>query len=114
MTKHLQWEICSNTQISAVQSDSARYTLIVRQQPQSARACGFGERDRRVIDPPPILVLEVDNPVGSETYAVHCVLWNPALDEDDSTMPVSTERKQQSTWLPFKTFPSESQREIDY
>ena len=82
-------------------TDSARYTLTVRQQPQSARACGFGERDRRVIDPPPILVLDVHKPVGTETYAVHCVLWNPALDEDDSTMPVSTERKQQSMYKIF-------------
>lgn len=29
----------------------------MRQQPAAARACGFGERDRRVIDPPPIIQL---------------------------------------------------------
>ena len=32
--------------------------LNIRQQPSAARACGYGERDRRVIDPPPILELE--------------------------------------------------------
>ena len=36
-----------------------RYTLRIRQQPIAARACGFGERDRRVIDPPPIVQLSL-------------------------------------------------------
>ncbi|KFY19523.1 hypothetical protein V491_04387, partial [Pseudogymnoascus sp. VKM F-3775] len=35
------------------------YTLHMRQQPLAARACGFGERDRRVVDPPPILELRI-------------------------------------------------------
>ena len=34
----------------------------MRQQPIAARACGFGERDRRVIDPPPIIQLTVTDP----------------------------------------------------
>ena len=29
------------------------------QQPKAARACGLGERDRRVVDPPPILQLKI-------------------------------------------------------
>ncbi|KAL9120910.1 MAG: hypothetical protein Q9187_002537 [Circinaria calcarea] len=37
----------------------SRYKLTIRQQPIAARACGFGERDRRVIDPPPILQLSL-------------------------------------------------------
>lgn len=37
----------------------SRYRLTIRQQPIAARACGFGERDRRVIDPPPILQLSL-------------------------------------------------------
>jgi len=36
-----------------------RYILGIRQQPIAARACGFGERDRRVIDPPPIVQLSL-------------------------------------------------------
>ncbi|KAL9099375.1 MAG: hypothetical protein Q9163_005114, partial [Psora crenata] len=36
-----------------------RYILTIRQQPIAARACGFGERDRRVIDPPPIIQLSL-------------------------------------------------------
>lgn len=35
--------------------------LVILQQPKAARACGLGERDRRVIDPPPILRLSLDN-----------------------------------------------------
>lgn len=62
-----------------------KYVLKVRQQPIAARACGFGERDRRVIDPPPIIQLEVrdqkDNPVDLDELryslnVLHCTLWN--------------------------------------
>ena len=35
--------------------------LAIRQQPIAARACGFGERDRRAIDPPPIIQLSLKN-----------------------------------------------------
>ena len=35
----------------------SRYRLTICQQPSAARACGHGERDRRVVDPPPILQL---------------------------------------------------------
>jgi hypothetical protein len=35
------------------------YKLEVCQQPLHARMCGFGEKDRRPIDPPPIVQLFV-------------------------------------------------------
>jgi Velvet factor len=62
-----------------------QYILRVRQQPIAARACGFGERDRRVIDPPPIIQLEVRDPKTGHVdldelryslNVVHCTLWN--------------------------------------
>jgi len=61
-----------------------RYRIQVRQQPVAARACGFGERDRRVIDPPPIVQLLVNDsngrPDSSELRypfnVVHCTLWS--------------------------------------
>ncbi|KAF1808613.1 hypothetical protein P152DRAFT_214840 [Eremomyces bilateralis CBS 781.70] len=62
-----------------------KYELRVRQQPVAARACGFGERDRRVIDPPPIVQLHVtDTQTGSDNLdelryslnVVHCTLYN--------------------------------------
>lgn len=36
-------------------SSSSRYHLHIRQQPIAARACGAGDRDRRPVDPPPIV-----------------------------------------------------------
>ncbi|PWY87163.1 velvet factor protein [Aspergillus sclerotioniger CBS 115572] len=38
-------------------STASRYHLLVRQQPIAARACGAGDRDRRPVDPPPIIQL---------------------------------------------------------
>ncbi|KUJ19052.1 uncharacterized protein LY89DRAFT_667059 [Mollisia scopiformis] len=81
------------------------YRLRMRQQPIAARACGFGERDRRVIDPPPILQMDVGDPNSSpeeiralirQPYSVvHCVLWDPATNQDDTAMPGTTEKRQQ-------------------
>lgn len=77
----------------------------MRQQPLAARACGFGERDRRVIDPPPILQMDVDAPNATpeeqkallrQPYAVvHCTLWDPVNDRDDTAMPGTTDKRQQ-------------------
>lgn len=41
---------------------NVKYRLNIRQQPVAARSCGFGERDRRVIDPPPIVELLIEGP----------------------------------------------------
>lgn len=81
---------------SVLQRPPPIYTLTIRQQPQSARACGYGERDRRVVDPPPILVLDIVNPTGRpETYVVMSILWSAETNTDASSMPESSERKQQ-------------------
>jgi hypothetical protein len=71
----------------------------------AARACGFGERDRRVIDPPPILQLTIHDPTATAEEisarlripysVVHCTLWNPETDSDDTAMPGSSDRRQQ-------------------
>lgn len=81
------------------------YSIRMRQQPIAARACGFGERDRRVIDPPPILQMDVTDPNASpeelaalirQPYAVvHCTLWDPVNDCDDTAMPITTDKRQQ-------------------
>ncbi|KAG0358067.1 hypothetical protein BG005_002768 [Podila minutissima] len=42
------------------------FTLTVVQSPARARMCGFGDRDRRPMDPPPILKLSVTNRDGTE------------------------------------------------
>jgi hypothetical protein len=42
------------------------YKLTVVQQPLHARMCGFGEKDRRPVDPPPIVKLNVFDATGQE------------------------------------------------
>ncbi|KAF9774249.1 hypothetical protein IL306_007786 [Fusarium sp. DS 682] len=44
------------------QNHGVQYRLLIRQQPEAARQCGFGERDRRTVDPPPIVQLLVEGP----------------------------------------------------
>ncbi|KAH7408696.1 velvet factor-domain-containing protein [Phaeosphaeria sp. MPI-PUGE-AT-0046c] len=77
------------------------YELRVRQQPIAARACGFGERDRRVIDPPPIIQLLVTNPKTGQAEqeelryslnVVHCTLWN-AEGTNEETALIQPDRR---------------------
>ncbi|KAI9376558.1 velvet factor-domain-containing protein [Aspergillus egyptiacus] len=57
---------------------TSRYRLSIRQQPIAARACGAGDRDRRSVDPPPILqMLLTDFDPGSETD--RAILQDPRL-----------------------------------
>lgn len=81
----------------------------MRQQPIAARACGFGERDRRVIDPPPILELKIEDPSATPEelnarlrypyYVVYCSLWNADHDEDNTAMDDAGERRNQQRRL---------------
>ncbi|KAL9600316.1 MAG: hypothetical protein Q9219_003266 [cf. Caloplaca sp. 3 TL-2023] len=74
---------------------AARYNLTIRQQPIAARACGMGERDRRVIDPPPIIQLTLKNfdprsvadvdALRNPHNAIHCTL----LDQSGSDITQS-------------------------
>ncbi|KAG0234973.1 velvet factor-domain-containing protein [Mortierella sp. GBAus27b] len=43
-------------------ASSSKYVLILRQQPQRAKVCGMKERDRRPIDPPPIVQIKLAEP----------------------------------------------------
>ncbi|KAF2766602.1 hypothetical protein EJ03DRAFT_262092, partial [Teratosphaeria nubilosa] len=66
--------------------------LSIRQQPAAARACGFGERDRRVIDPPPILELKITDRDGRPDkdwdgmLAIACTLLGQS-GEDETEVP---------------------------
>lgn len=76
---------------------TSKYSIHVRQQPYAARSCGFGERDRRVIDPPPIVQLTIDDPDQSQDEVsrkirhpfsvVHCSIWDESGGKDMSSMP---------------------------
>lgn len=77
--------------------DTMEFHLEVRQQPRAARACGFGDRDRRVIDPPPIVQLRIDGPGLSDdekraylrysSYVMQCSIWDESGNRDASYMP---------------------------
>lgn len=66
-------------------SIQSRYHLHIRQQPIAARACGAGDRDRRPVDPPPIVqILLTDfNPSSEDDrdilrdprFTVGCLLF---------------------------------------
>ncbi|KAG1279658.1 hypothetical protein G6F66_011799 [Rhizopus arrhizus] len=66
------------------------YELVVCQQPLHARMCGFGEKDRRPIDPPPIVQLIVkqnDTPVDIQSlqipfFVLHVTLWSDDRTEE--------------------------------
>ncbi|KAI8990139.1 velvet factor-domain-containing protein [Pilobolus umbonatus] len=68
------------------------YELVVCQQPLHARMCGFGEKDRRPIDPPPIVQLIVkqlgqDTPIDIELlqipfFVLHVTLWSEDKKEE--------------------------------
>ncbi|KAF0490135.1 nuclear divisionprotein rft1 [Gigaspora margarita] len=76
------------------EEDKRTYKLIVCQQPLRARMCGFGEKDRRPIDPPPIVQLVVNDENGnldSSTslsmlqnpfFVLHVTLWSEDCKEE--------------------------------
>lgn len=73
-----------------VEENQRNYQIAVRQQPSIARSCGFGERDRRVNDPPPIVQLEIDHDAGPHRLhfsLVHCSIWDERGVKDVSSMP---------------------------
>ncbi|KAI0013504.1 hypothetical protein F4779DRAFT_640885 [Xylariaceae sp. FL0662B] len=69
-----------------------KYRLEVVQQPMRARMCGFGDKDRRPITPPPCIRLvvmdkstgkEVDcNEVEHQHYVLHVDLWSEDGDKE--------------------------------
>ncbi|KAJ1778676.1 hypothetical protein GGF47_002162 [Coemansia sp. RSA 2524] len=70
-----------------------KYELEMAQHPIRARMCGFGEKDRRPLDPPPVVRLRVRDDSGeflqSEDvevwkFVVSATLWAPHSDNDRS------------------------------
>ncbi|KAJ9665817.1 hypothetical protein H2201_004125 [Coniosporium apollinis] len=85
----------ASQQVQSRDSGELRYELRVRQQPIAARACGFGERDRRVIDPPPIVQLIATDPrtgrpdndeMRYSLNVVHCTLWNADATQEETAL----------------------------
>lgn len=64
-----------------------RFSLRIRQQPQHARSCGFADKDRRSIDPPPVVELLITGDGLSEEdieiykrhhYIMSCSILDPS------------------------------------
>ncbi|KAI8583371.1 hypothetical protein K450DRAFT_223306 [Umbelopsis ramanniana AG] len=86
----------SHIQSGYDERDMRSYRLEVCQQPLHARMCGFGEKDRRPIDPPPIVQLFVQKrdadgndlgPIDVQTlqnpfFVLHVTLWSAEMDEE--------------------------------
>lgn len=81
------------------QNDQYRFTLIVEQQPLRARMCGFGDKDRRPITPPPCVRLEIRDlrtglEVPAETingsfFVLQVDLWNEKADREANVVRAS-------------------------
>ncbi|KAF5241906.1 hypothetical protein FANTH_8930 [Fusarium anthophilum] len=86
---------------------SVEYSLRVRQQPVAARLCGLGARDRRVIDPPPIIQLIIKSPnldqeeIGKQLrdnyYVMSCSIYDKSGSREETF--VSEEWRQERQLL---------------
>jgi hypothetical protein len=68
------------------------FELVVRQQPDRARVCGFGGKDRRPIDPPPIVELVIRDKNGRvipEPSDLHLFILHAGLLSGDGERDVS-------------------------
>ncbi|KAJ2079478.1 hypothetical protein H4R24_003746 [Coemansia sp. RSA 988] len=72
-----------------------KYVLEMAQHPVRARMCGFGEKDRRPLDPPPVVRLRVrdedgrfmqSDDVAIWKFVVSATLWAPCSDNDRSVV----------------------------
>ncbi|KAI8996110.1 velvet factor-domain-containing protein [Gaertneriomyces semiglobifer] len=77
------------------QRQSRHYLLKLRQQPKHSRMCGFGEKvDRRPLDPPPIIQLEIQNPLSNdESTFISSYLYNPYYFMYASLIAADTEEE---------------------
>ncbi|USW57474.1 Putative velvet factor [Septoria linicola] len=65
---------------STSEREGLRYSLQVVQQPQRARMCGFGDKDRRPITPPPcVRLVIVDTSTGKEVQPDDGMLGDPSF-----------------------------------
>ncbi|KAJ1919903.1 hypothetical protein H4219_001683 [Mycoemilia scoparia] len=77
------------------EQEQCRYALDIVQHPLRARMCGFGDKDRRPIDPPPVVKLVVHdhlgnivhlNEVSASRFVLHTGLCSANLTEDRNTV----------------------------
>ncbi|KAI8979426.1 velvet factor, partial [Mycotypha africana] len=76
------------------------------QNPIRARCCGFGEKDRRLIDPPPIVQLTASRdgedleltPADTKLFVVHCSLYSADSNEERNLSLSSRQRQASSVY----------------
>jgi hypothetical protein len=90
-------------------SAQSRHHLHVRQQPTAARACGAGDRDRRPVDPPPIVQILLTD-FDSSSQDDRDLLQDPRFTVGCLLFPVSPS----SSWAEqTDTDPRERDRDTD-
>ncbi|KAJ5959135.1 uncharacterized protein N7479_006285 [Penicillium vulpinum] len=90
-------------------STQSRYHLHIRQQPIAARACGAGDRDRRPVDPPPIVQILLTD-FDSNSQEDRDLLQDPRFTVGCLLFPVSPSLP----WAePTHAHPREREREQD-
>ncbi|KAI3567835.1 velvet factor-domain-containing protein [Fusarium oxysporum f. sp. albedinis] len=82
---------------------TTEYSLEIRQHPWNARACGFGPKDRRAIDSPPILQLKINDTsltpeqiqkeLRDKKYVANCFLYD---DNGTQDVTLTVDEQQQS------------------
>ncbi|KAG4279538.1 hypothetical protein FPRO04_13638 [Fusarium proliferatum] len=82
----LEAEGCNVATSKRKKLSTTEYSLEIRQHPLNARACGFGPKDRRAIDPPPILQLRINDAsltpekiqkeLRDRKYVANCFLYD--------------------------------------
>ncbi|CAI2162427.1 12231_t:CDS:2, partial [Funneliformis geosporum] len=86
-------EISSDRHSQLMLDSPIIYRLEVSQQPIRARMCGFGDKDRRPIDPPPVVRLLVstadgtpipESSVDHSMMIVHAGLWSESCTDERS------------------------------
>ncbi|TDZ28101.1 Velvet complex subunit B [Colletotrichum trifolii] len=89
-------------QLSKVDDIGRQYRLEVLQQPQRARMCGFGDKDRRPITPPPCIRVVVFDPKTNQEVHVNDLefshfICNVDLWSEDGSQEVNLVRHSSST-----------------
>jgi hypothetical protein len=77
-------------------STQSRYHLHIRQQPIAARACGAGDRDRRPVDPPPIVQILLTD-FDSNSQEDRDLLQDPRFTVGCLLFPVSSSSPRSET-----------------
>ncbi|KAI8897273.1 velvet factor [Globomyces pollinis-pini] len=75
-----------------------KFKLVVREEPINARACGYGVKDRRAVDPAPIIEVKLNYEAGEQEVPIFLVKNHPMLVLQASIWSVTGQEK-----LPLKS-----------